>query len=155
MADSRLSSRHSLPTETDPTKQRTQKSKKQAGDLFVCYHHSTSYLFHRPMVGVMIKSCMLQVITGPCYDAEVIAACLSANSVRRSFQSKELRTSIGLGKNSPMEVWISMHIHNVSRCRVLRRKGRSLLCRQHFNHAHPMIYSHQTSYIRTPANCIR
>ncbi len=104
------SSRHSLPTGTDPTKLRTQKSRKQALDLFIRYYHSTSYLLHQPIVAVMIEACMLQLITDPCYDAEVITACLSANGVRRSSQSKKLRTSIGSSKNSPMEVWISLHV---------------------------------------------
>ena len=35
-----------------------------------------------------------------------------------------------------------------------RRKEEACCSRQHFNHAHPITYSHQTSYIRTPANCI-
>lgn len=43
---------------------------------------------------------------------------------------------------------------DVSSYRVPRRKEEACCSRQHFNHAHPITYSHQTSYIRTPANCI-
>ena len=103
MPDSRLS-RHPYPrTETDPTKQRGQESRKaenKVATFFVCYHHSTSYLFHQPKVAAMIKSCMLQLITSPCYDAEMMVACLSANSVRRSSRSKKLHTFPGLSDNN-------------------------------------------------------
>ena len=102
----------------------------------------------------MIKSCMLQLITAPCYDAEVMAACLSASSVRRPSQSKELRTLPDLsdkGADGGLDIVAYL---NVFSYRVPRRKEEACCGRQHFNHLHPMTYSHQTSYIRTPANCM-
>ena len=56
--------------------------------------------FNQPIVAAMIKSCMLQLITSPCYDAEMMVACLSANSVRRSSRSKKLHTFLGLSDNN-------------------------------------------------------
>ena len=90
-----------------------------------CYNHSTSYLFRPSMVAAMIKSRMLQVITTPCYDAEVMAACLSANRVRRPSRSKKLRTLTGLRQkecDGGLNIVAYLNVPNVSSYRVPRRE---------------------------------
>lgn len=138
-----------LRTGTDPTMQEQRRAENKLATSSGCYHHSTSYLFHQSIGTAMIKSCMLQLITAPCYDAEVMTACLSANSVRRPSQSKKLRTLTGLGNKSADGGLDIVAYLNVFSYRVPRRKEEACCSRQHFNHAHPMTYSHQTSSPQT------